>query len=73
MAVMQQKQFRMERFIGSDHDFKFYTGFSDYVIFKVFFDYLTPACDHLIYYGSNTTDVSSEMQKKRGKPRSMSP
>ncbi len=73
MAAMQQKLFRLERFVGSDHDFRFYTGFPDYVTFKVFFDYFTPACYHLIYYGSTTTEITSETQKKRGKARSLSP
>jgi hypothetical protein len=50
----QQYLFRMERFIGSDSDFRFYTGFPDYATFKIFFDYLSPACTSLIYYGSNT-------------------
>ena len=50
MAKVQQKLFRLERFIGSDHDFRFYTGFPDYATFQVFFDYLSPACNNLIYY-----------------------
>lgn len=74
MEKMQQKQFRMERFIVSDHDFRFYTGFPDYATFKVFFDYLTPACNHLIYYGcANDTVVASEEQNKRGRARALSP
>ena len=36
MAKMQQKLFRLERFIASDHEFRFYTGFPDYATFKVF-------------------------------------
>jgi hypothetical protein len=60
--------FRLERFIGSDHDFKFYTGFADYTTFSAFFDYLSPTCQNLIYYGSNTS-LNSASQTKRGKPR----
>ena len=54
IKAMENKLFRMERFIGSDHDFKFYTGFPDYTTFKVFFDYLSLACNTLIYHGSDT-------------------
>ena len=64
--------FRLERFIGSDHDFKSYTGFPDYATFSAFFDYLSPACDNLIYYGSNTSENPTN-QTKHGKPRSLSP
>lgn len=65
--------FRMERFVGSDSDFRFYTGFPDYTTFKLFFDYLSPACNNLIYYGSNTGIISSPNQKKHGKERSVPP
>ena len=65
--------FRLERFIGSDHDFKFYyTGFPDYATFSAFFDYLSPECDNLIYYGYKTSENSTN-QTKHGKPRSLSP
>ncbi len=63
--------FRLERFIGSDGDFRFYTGFPNYSIFKAFYDYLSPACEHLVYHGSNTAPITSESQIKCGKQRSM--
>jgi hypothetical protein len=69
----QQYLFRMERFIGSDSDFRFYTGFPDYATFNIFFDYLSPACTSLIYYGSNTGEITTAKQKKCGKKRSTSP
>jgi hypothetical protein len=34
--------FRIERFISSDSDFRFYTGFPNYSCFKAFYDYLSP-------------------------------
>ena len=37
MAKTQQKLFRLERFIASDHKFRFYTGFPDHATFEVFF------------------------------------
>ncbi len=58
MANAQQKLFRSERFIGSEHDFRLYTGFPDFATFQVFFDYLLPACNNLIYYGyPNDTEI----------------
>ena len=33
--VDEQKLFQLERFIASDHEFRFYTGFPDYATFKV--------------------------------------
>jgi hypothetical protein len=65
--------FRLERFIGSASDFWFYAGFPDYVTFKVFFNYLSPAYNSLIYYGSTTGVISSANQKKHGRQRSTSP
>ena len=76
MAKMQQKLFRLERFIASDHEFRFYTGFPDFATFKVFFDYLSPACNNLIYYGhpnGTETVVISEEHKKSGRARTLSP
>ncbi len=70
---VQLSAFRLERFIGSDGDFRFYTGFPNYSIFKAFYDYLSPACEHLVYHGSNTAPIPSESQIKCGKQRSMSP
>ena len=73
MKAMEQCLFRMERFIGSDSDFRFYTGFTDYSTFKAFFNYLSPACNHLIYRGSTTRPINSNTQRKCGKQRSISP
>ena len=70
---VQLSAFRLERFISSDSDFRFYTGFPNYSSFRAFYDYLTPACEHLVYHGSNTGPITSETQKKCGKQRSMSP
>ena len=70
MKAMEQCLFRMERFIGSDSDFRFYTGFPDYSTFKAFFNYLLPACNHLIYRGSTTHPINSNTQRKCGKQSS---
>ena len=73
MDKMRGCLFRIERFIGSDSYFRFYTGFPNYMTFKAFFDYLSPACNHLIYHGSNSVPIIDECQAKRGKERSLSP
>ena len=64
--------FQIEQFIGSDSDFRYYTGFPDYSTFKAFFYYLSPVCNHLVYHGSNTAPITSECQAKRGKESSLS-
>ena len=64
MKTMEQCLFRMERFIGSDTYFRLYTGFTDYFTCKAFFNYLSPACNHLIYRGSTTRPINSNTQIK---------
>ena len=72
-ADLKSGLFRMERFIASDADFRFYTGFPNYNSFKAPFHCLSPACEHLVYYhGTTTAPVTSEHQIKCGKPRLMS-
>ena len=61
MKEMKQCLFRLERFLSSDIDFIFYTGFPDYTTFKAFFNYLSPECRHL---GSATAQIVSDVQKK---------
>ncbi len=73
MNAVKHCLFRLERFVSSDHDFKFYTGFPDYATFKAFFNYLSPECHHLNYHGSSTAPVLSEDQKKHSKQRALSP
>ena len=73
VAKLKCAVFHMEKFINSDSDFRFYTGFPNYSCFKAFYNYLSPACEHLQYYGSNTAPITSETQNKCGKQRSISP
>ena len=64
---------RIEHVIASDANFKFYTSFPNYATFKVFFGYLQPACNFLMYIGSNNTEHVSETQEKHGRIRSLPP
>ena len=73
MKEMKQCLFRLERFLSSDTDFRFYTEFPDYTTFKAFFNYLSPECCHLNYHGSATAQIVSDVQKRHGKARSLSP
>ena len=61
--------FQKESFIGSDADFRFYTGSPNYnsfiELFKLF-NYLSPACEHLAYHGTTTAPITSEHQIKCG-------
>jgi hypothetical protein len=69
----EQCVLRIEHVLASDTNFKFYTGFQNYATFKVFFDFLQPACNFLTYAGSsNNVDYSAE-SKKLGRKRSMLP
>ena len=64
---MKQCLFRLERFLSSDTDFRFYTGFPDYTTFKAFFNYLSPECCHLNYHGSATAQIVPDVQKYMAK------
>jgi hypothetical protein len=49
----EQCVLQIEHVLASDTNFKFYTGFQNYATFKVFFDFLQPACNFLTYAGSS--------------------
>ena len=83
-AVLQQKYdelsfkykqcvLRIEHVLANDTTFKFYTGFQNYATFKVFFDFLQPACNFLTYAGSSNNVEYSQESIKLGRKRSMSP
>lgn len=56
-------KFRLERFVSSDCEFRFYTRFPNYLCFKEFHDHISPACEHLKYQGSNTAPITFKSQK----------
>ncbi|KAK3732352.1 hypothetical protein QZH41_004326 [Actinostola sp. cb2023] len=65
-------KFSIERFRHLDTVFQFYTGFPNYAKFKAFYNYLSPSCTMLRYFGSINGELT-EGQQKRGRKRSMSP
>ena len=66
------RKFSIERFRHLDTVFQFYTGFPNYAKFKAFYNYLSPSCTMLRYFGSINGELT-EGQQKRGRKRSMSP
>ena len=66
MEKTQLNAFRMDRCVSSNSDLRFYTGFPNYSNFKAFYDYLSPACEHLVYLGSNTAPITSQSQIRCG-------
>ena len=68
---MKNCSFPLERFVSSDIDFKFYTGFPDYTTFKALFSYLSPECCNLHYHGTTTASILSDAQKKCEKQKSL--
>jgi hypothetical protein len=69
----EQCVLRIEHVLASDTNFKFYTVFQNYATFKVFLDFLQPACNFLTYAGSSSNVEYSAESKKLGRKRSMSP
>ena len=55
--------------------FKFYTGFTDYKLFKIFFDSLGPATGGLTYYKANNNPerLNEGSLAKRGRKRNLKP
>ncbi|XP_057293202.1 uncharacterized protein LOC130621831 [Hydractinia symbiolongicarpus] len=51
---VDENKFTVDRFKHNTAHFKFYTGFESYEMFKLVLEYLQPAADSLIYWGSNT-------------------
>ncbi|CAB4019513.1 Hypothetical predicted protein, partial [Paramuricea clavata] len=70
---LKRKSFSIDRFKSSDTHFEFYTGFQNYDRFKVFYNFLSPACTRLSYRGSNNGKIESAEQQKRGRKRFLSP
>ena len=51
---VDENKFTVDRFKHNNAHFKFYTGFDSYEMFKLVLEYLQPAANSLIYWGSNT-------------------
>ena len=46
----------------------FYTGFTSYMVFCAFYEFLGPAVDHLNYWGAKEVQ-----QQRRSRPRKLNP
>lgn len=73
--TLNRTAFSIDRFKDDPSLMKFYTGFPDYDTFKIFFHYLGPAVNNLVYWGSNTNSekIDTPYYKKHGRKRSTSP
>ncbi|XP_057291809.1 uncharacterized protein LOC130614396 [Hydractinia symbiolongicarpus] len=67
---VDENKFTVDRFKHNTAHFKFYTGFKSYQMFKLVLEYLQPAADSLIYWGSNTNIENTKTYNgKRGRSR----
>ena len=66
-------KFYIDRFKQNTTPLKFYTGFESFDTFKAVLDYLNPAANSLVYWGSNTNieKIVSTDFVKRGSKRIM--
>lgn len=70
-SSLRSPPFRIELFVDNDEAIKFYTGFENYQLLIICFNFLGEAVDHLQYRGSSIN--TSEHLDKRGAPRILSP
>ncbi len=70
---LKDRTFSIETFEDNPKLFMFYTGFQNYELFKVFFEFLGPAVHKLDYWGSKPKNSDSAGSSKRGPKRQMSP
>ena len=70
---MEEQKFRIDRSQHNTTDFKFYTGYESFGMFKAVLDYLNPAANSLVYWCSNTIieKIVSLDFVKRGSKRTM--
>eukprot|EP00794_Sanderia_malayensis_P012578 gene12578-13867_t len=68
--VVNDNKFSIDRFKHNQAQFKFYTGFDLYVLFKPVLDFLEPAASSLNYWGSstNTENKTDPSSLKQGEP-----
>ncbi len=69
--VVNDNKFSIDRFKHNQAQFKFYTGFDSYDLFRAVLDFLEPSASSLNYWGSNTnTDNKTDPNSlKRGPQR----
>ena len=71
---LDQSKFTVDRFQHNKVHFKFYTGFESYEMFKVVLEYLKPAANSLIYWGSSSKVENTQSNTgKRGCSRLTTP
>ena len=73
LSLLEESKFTVDRFKHNKAHFRFYTGFESYDLFKIVLEYLQPASDSLIYWGSNTNIDKPESKGKRDHSRALTP
>ena len=63
-APSNKKHFRIEDIQNDDKLVSFYTGFSSYMIFSAFFEFLGPVVNNLNYWGSKERSTSNKRRQK---------
>ena len=66
-------KFTLDNIAYNDKKVSFYTGFPSRAALMVFFKFLGPAVNELIYWNSKLEDVAACEVKKKGRPRSLAP
>ena len=67
---VDENKFTVDIFKHNNAHFKFYTGFDSYEMFKLVLEYLLPAGNSFIYWGSNTNvENTKTCDGKRGRSR----
>ena len=71
--VLQEQKFCIDTFKHNTTHFSFYTGFESFDVFNAVLDYLNPAANSLVYWGSKTNieKIVSPDFVKRGSKRTM--
>ena len=71
LVISSGGPFRIEKIKDDQVLVRFYTGFDDYELLLIYFNFLGPCVNHLQYWNSNRS--SKDTHETRGAPRSLSP
>ncbi len=69
-SKLDASQFRLSSIANNPQKVQYYTGFSNYATFKIFYDSLGPAVNCLNYWGS---EIVGDAKSIRGRNRSLPP
>ena len=67
VKILRSQRFFLQRFEGSDHDIKFYTGLPSYPVFMCLYRYIEPLLNHLRLCRPDVKSVSVQTHKPRAR------